>query len=439
MMAGQRRGWWAAWLGVLALLDGRAYADALTGDVGAALSTPEAAGINPANAGFVDRTQVSFQPELLKQGSLQVHYPGFAPITSDDSGMGNMLSFKPAMIFKVTPTVGIGGYAVPPIDMTVTIKKPNIPIVMLGQQYFVDLNATGQLAGVAAATVGIRVSDHFGLGLGGEFMAIKLSSKLTVAGETSPLATITGTQTNAIVRAGMRIDLKPGRIAFGIAVDVVRMQNNDLKIDSPLLSGLTGAGGGGGGGGGPMDGASSKSTVPFGGAVVGGQIGGKRLHLLGDLVFTRADTTLEGYSLISLKKEKQDLHDTVAAHGGLIIEMLANAHLLAGVRYEPAALGPGQRAAADGSAGMIGFGTMNLAMIYAGIGSLTPYWQVASGLQLGMLPKTPPHGGRSYYSLTMEGGGGYQRASLGIDSKGELPGAYLYSKTFVAGGMTLKI
>jgi hypothetical protein len=118
---------------------------------------------------------------------------------------------------------------------------------------------------------------------------------------------------------------------------------------------------------------------------------------------------------------------------------LPNTNLLLGFRYEPANLGPGNR----GSESLVGFGTINLVQIIAGLAPLTPYTMVAAGVQVGLITKhtvrLPPSSklekspqttqlGAPYYQLMVEWGIAYTYASLGIDSTGELPGAYLYRK-----------
>lgn len=121
-------------------------------------------------------------------------------------------------------------------------------------------------------------------------------------------------------------------------------------------------------------------------------------------------------------------------------------HLLLGFRYEPASLGPGNR----GSEPLVGFGTINLVQIIAGLTPLTPYTMVAAGVQMGLITKQPgrlpqssklekspqtTHLGAPYYQLMVEWGIAYTYASLGIDSTGELPGAYLYRKVSVPLGL----
>ena len=52
------------------VLTGRAFADPILGDAGAAWSTADATQVNPANGAFLDRTQGTGSLELLRNESL---------------------------------------------------------------------------------------------------------------------------------------------------------------------------------------------------------------------------------------------------------------------------------------------------------------------------------------------------------------------------------
>ena len=408
-----------------------AHADPLMGDVAAAYSTAEATSGNPANAGFVDRTQFQSNPQLFKTGNLQIRYPGFAPVKTDDTGIGSLLSFKPTVILKVTPRLGIGGYVIPPLDaVPVEIKKKNIPVVLLGQLNFVDFNATGSLKGAAALTVGYKLTDHFAVGFNFDYLSIGLKADMIPSEGGETLATLSGTQSDANLRLGARFDPFPGRLGFGMAITVVSMHDEEFKLASPLLSGSAAADNAGGG----------QTIVPMHGILMGYNLGFWRMKIYGDAEYTHFDPNTQGYSLVALRKERKDLHDTLAIRGGGTVNVARWVNLLGGFRAEPAAVGAGSKPPTDGSGnGTIGFGTMEVAMAYFGLAPMTPYYQVGGGMQLGFIPVSLHHGSKGFYRLTMQGGGGLTYASLGIDAKGELPGAYRYQNFFIAGGMTLKI
>ena len=433
------------------LLGGRALADPFIGDAGAAYSTSDGAVINPANAAFVDRTQIFFEPSLFSQSELDVRYPGFPPTDTTNNGVSAAsMSDAPSFIWKPTPRLGLGGYALPP-GIGANISKNGIPVILLGQQSYVDLKAAGTLEGAGQVIAGYRVSDRFGVGLNLTFQSIKLNATLTPQGSSDPLATIAGTQTQTTLTLGVRLDPLPGRLALGAAVILVSQSNQNLSVSSPLLggvgsgssgsSGSSGTNGSGRGSGGGLGGASSGSTLPLAGATVGMQVAlGSKIRVLADGVYTHVDKTQTGFSLVQLKEETKDVHDTLAVRTGAILRLLDNGNVLVGYRYEPASLGEGS----TGPNGQIGFGTQDLVMVETGMQDLTPYQQFGVGLQLGFSPKVihPPKGSNEpvhgYYEWTIETGVVYKQASLGIDQNGELPGAYLYTQTSIPVGILYK-
>ena len=121
---------------------------------------------------------------------------------------------------------------------------------------------------------------------------------------------------------------------------------------------------------------------------------------------------------------------------GTLLNMTPNLNLLLGFRYEPSSIGPGSR----GDTPLVGFGTVSLIEILAGLATITPYTMVAAGVQIGLMPShynllspggkldkrsqnSPP-----YFKLLLESGVAYSFASIGIDKSGELPGTYVYRK-----------
>lgn len=414
-----------------------ALADPLVGDVGAAYSTAEGANTNPANAAFLDRTQAMFVPEVFKQESLSVRYPGFEPTTVSENGVGSILSGgRPSFIWKPNSRFGIGGYMVPPIGIKVDIHKERIPVVVLGQQSYVDIDATGSPDLIGEVILGYKFTDRLGVGLNLSAQSIKFDATLSPSDGGDPLATISGSTSNVSSTLGARYDVMPGRLALGVAFGLVSMAKQDLKIDSPLLSSAGSAGGDDSGDG------TAESVLPLNQITFGFQAGlGSRMRLLADFEYTRADKTSEQFSLVALKKKRRDVHDTLAVRTGLILGMTESANALLGFRYQPASLGAGSA----GDDGLAGFGTFEVVQIFAGMQSMVPYWQIAAGFQTGFSPKVvargkkdKDEGAKGYYQWLVGTGVVYRRASLGIDENGELPGAYLYKKISIPVAITYK-
>ncbi len=416
-------------------------ADPMTGDTGAAYTTAESASLNPANAGMIDRTQATLAPEIYQNEKLSIRYPGFAPNSETNSGLGSLLSFKPSFIIKATPRLGIAGYFLPPVNFEVDIDKKNIPAIILGTKNDVDLKATGKPNGVGAAIIGYKVNDKLALGASINHIAVSFVADLTTSDKGANLAHVAGSLSDTSTVVGLRVDPVPGRLAFGIAATVLNMHEETMQIESPFLSSAASEGDS------DLSQANSKSSTPLSSLLVGIQAGSARLRLLADLQYTRANHAQETLSLVELKKKKKDTYDTTSARLGMILSLGEGFNYLLGFRYEPSALGPGSRGT-DTQAGTVGFGTIDLVTVYTGFVPMAPYWQLGTGVQLGACPTNYTNdelkdrkrsSSRGFYRCTFAVGIAYRRASLGIDQNGELPGAYLYEKTYIPVSLTFKL
>lgn len=394
-----------------------ARADTMLGGAGAAYATPEGANSNPANAAWVDRSQIDWHPEVFTNSTLHVRYPGFETTTKGDSGMGGLLG-NPGFIYKVNPRLGIGGYAVPPLPIELDIKAKKIPVVVLGAQNFVDIEGKGSLGGAARGIAGYRLTDNFGIGVSVSFLSVNFEGDLLADGNS--LAHIKLATTDIVLNSGIRWDVVPGKFAVGVAVGVAKITNTDLVLDSPLL-------GAAGGDGADTESAPKTSTVPLNSVLVGVQyVVNPKIRILADVQYDRVDKEATGQSIVDFKTKRKDVYDTVSPRFGAILSVIDRGNILVGGRYDPASVGAGSRSAEDPS---LGFGTIDLVMIFMGQGSLTPGYQIGGGMQMGFSPKSDTNAkgkktGRAYYAWTVGAGFTYRYASLGIDEEGELPGAY---------------
>ena len=423
-----------------------ACADPLTGDVGAVMSTLDGVAANPANAAFLERTQIGISPELYHADTLQIRYPGFDSVSESDSGLASPLAIgKPSFIWKPTPRLGIGGYVIPPIGLGLSVHKSGIPVVVLDTQNFVDLDAKGELKGAAELTLGYKVGDRLGLGFNASYQKIAYHATLTPSDSTEPLATIDAEQSDLDLGVGARFDVTPGVFALGVAFGLLNVHSERTTIDSPLIGSLGGGGADNGGGG--QGGANASIANPASSFLVGAMLAHPQaFRLFADARYQRVNKTATGFSIVALKTKTKDVHDTVSARVGAGVSLSPQTELLAGGRYEPASLGAGSR----GDNGTVGFGTNEVVQIFAGLTPLVPFWQVAGGAQFHFdyrAPRTPrahrehkdrDKGAKSdkasdapaaategYYAWTVASGLSYRRSSLGIDENGEQPGAYL--------------
>lgn len=402
------------------------YADPLTGDATAADANIMAIVDNPANAAFLDRTQVGMAPELFKTETLYARYPGYETATLSESGIGNLIS-KPSFIYKPNARFSLGGYVVPPLGLEIDIKKERLPVMLLGTLNYIDLLAKGRLNGAGQILVGYRASSSLGIGVSASYESVGFNAELVPSEGGDKLADITGNITNVNAKLGLRYEISSA-IAVGLSFGLFSQNSQDLQIESPLLSQAPDSGGDSQGtGGGAVTNPADSFLLGVNAALA------PRFRLLADVKYQRASPGQESFSLVDLKNKKRDVYDTVAFRSGVSLGVAPAYNALLGFRYEPASVGPGS----PGEDGTAGFGTIDLVSIFAGFDTLRPYYQYSAGLRFNAgwvaerpskKKNAPPQG---YHQWETSFGLVYRIASLGVDENGELPGAYLQKKIFI--------
>ncbi len=408
----------------------------LIGDAGVAGSTASAAEINPANAGFVDRTQIDSNGSLFSSSTLLVRYPGFETAETSTSGLSLPIGVPPGFIYKLNPRFGIGGFFVPGVGLGQDVAAKRIPVIILGTLNYLDIVGKGTLNGAGHLTAGYRVLPNLGVGL--SFST--LSAAFAVEGKPSnggaTLVNVKGSISNMSMTFGVRFDPVPNKLALGFTTVLVNKSDLQTDISSPLID--SGLGGGGAGAKPPASGKPGKTSNgqldPFK-SIEGGfsfRIT-PRARVLADFAYSRANKEEKIFSLVDLREKKKDVHDTFSIKAGGIVGLTDNGNVMVGYHNEPAKIGQG----AKGEGTLAGFGSIDLIMIMAGLEELKPYTQYAGGAQFGFMPQKEKKGKEVsyYYALTLSTGLVYRKASLGIDEKGELPGAYLSKKTTIPLGI----
>ena len=407
----------------------RSGATPLLGDYGAAINNAEAVVDNPANAGFLPYTSVAAVGEAFKVESVAARYPGIEPISINNSGVAIPLT-RPGAIFKLTPRFGVGAMVVPPLPVEFDVTKKRLPIVILNSKFQVDAKITAGLLGYGSFNMGWRLAERFGVGIGGEYGAVKFKAKISESTTASELVTVSGTGALGSLVLGTRLDLAGGRVALGVAVTALQMLKADVDLKSPLVDTSGEAGNA------IKDATKALSTQQsFASGLAGLKINlSRRLILMGEVRYTRADPTQETISLVTFKKQPRDVNDTVAVRAGGIIKLNPRLNLLGGFRYEPSAIGAGT----SGAKAKAGYGSLEFLPAAAGIMPLTPYYMMAGGIQMAIIAgnqkpgtNTPP------WRMVVEGGFTFTESSVGIDETGELPGAYYYRKLAGVGGVRL--
>ena len=404
----------------------------LSGGTGAARSTASTVGMNPANAGFVPRTEISIAPNLFEKNSLKIRYPGFEPIEKSSVGVGDIGSWMPSGVYKVSDNLGIGGYVVPPV--TVEREFLKAPIVILGALDTVDIKAKVSVKGAFGGTFGYAISDSFafGLQLGYTGYAIEANALPSSGGPT--LATIFLESSSFDLKSGFIYEVVQGRFKVGASFGLFEMKKTSTRVDSPLLN----AGGGGDGGGAEKGGQSSSSAgIPLNKILVGiaARLGSK-MRLYVDVEYNRASPGAKDFSFVELSEKEKDSYSTVSPRIAAEIGLSPKMTFLGSFRYQPSNIGAGGR----GEGSKAGYGSREIIGVFTGQEQLTPYWVMSGGMRhefgrVGGASKggDSPKGAksRSVAKWQLAYGLVYQRGSLGIDENGELPGAYLQTKISV--------
>lgn len=416
-------------------LSPKVQADPLTGDAGVVDATPYAAAINPANAGFLDRTQLSYSPALFTSDSYLIRYPGFETTSHGQSGLQLPLAI-PNFVWKVNSRLGVGGIAAPP-GLSLPINATRIPVVVLNTQSYVDIKGAAKINGYVSGLAGLRIG-RWGGGVSANYGSVDVDVKVTPTEGGDPLVTVVGSASVANLAAGVRYELVRNRLSIGAAFGLISMQNFALEYDSPLLDETSGGG----------DGVSKVQVAnPFDSILLGTQaLVTPGFRLLLDLKWKRAAKNQEQFSLVELRQKQRDVYDVLAVRAGAVLRIMDGADALLGGQYHPSAIGPG-RLSNDNDEGLAGFGTMDVVQTFLPLigQDLQPYWLISAGLQIGFSPqieRVALRGKRSstrrYDAWTIATGLVYKRASLGIDENGEQPGAYLRTTATIPLQITYK-
>jgi hypothetical protein len=395
-----------------------ASSNALIGDTGAVLSTPAGAAVNPANAAYVDRTQVEMNSSVYDSDTLYARYPGQKTYEKADGGARAPIG-PPGFVYKVNPRIGISGYVLPPGISTssigdIVIKK--IPIYVLNSFQYADVKVQGQEDGVFKLNVGLRLTRNIGVGVDISYGAASASGQVYASGTQQLLAEVKGSGSATGLKFGLRLDIVPGKFAVGAAATVYQRLSYSAQITSPLMPDKDI----------PLANQSSSFNNPLAGFVAGAQAVIAKARLLADVEYEKAVVGGPQFSLVDFKQKTLDVHSTLSLKLGAMFNLIDNGNALLGFEYLPASVGQGTK----GPEGLKGFDSQDLILLGAGFGELLPKKIYSAGGQFGFLPKGEKHGKEVtyYYALSVSVGLSYAVASLGVDENGEQPAAY-YQKT----------
>lgn len=403
-------------------LTSRALADELTGRTGAAEASTLGVLLNPANAAYVRRAGIMLYPSLVQRKELFIRYPGAPPINKTSIGP-SIFEIPTVVPTSQNPSSRFGWTVTqiaPPIG-PINYKLSGLPVVLLDQVNFADIKAKVSLLGLLGGLVYFKPTPDLAFGLGGSYLGAKINADLTEGSSDGALAKIEMTMINISTIFGVRYNPTPS-ISLGLSSKIFTSNQQNLRFSAATVEGSSG----------------SAPSQRFLSSILGG-IQWKISDVwtvASDVEYTQADATQESVSLVDFKTKPKDVYDTVAFRIGSETGDIRRGRVLLGFAYEPANVGPGSR----GEDGKIGFGTIDVIMIYSGLEQLKPYTLGTASVQKVFSPVKRPVKGQKkkkdpeydyFYQWVVGIGVGYQQASLGIDAEGELPGAYLQKKLYL--------
>lgn len=395
--------------------------NALMGRAGAAApATVDSATINPAQAGAMKYTEIQGAGGFKSEDYLQ-RYPGFDPNQTTKTGLDGFP--MPGFIYKVNSKLGLGGFAVPfPVKQEVDQRR--IPLMIIGSQEYVDLIGSGSLQALAMGTVGYSVNNGLQLGASFSYISINGAVDLIPSNGGLPLAHVETTASFMTIRVGAKLKLHR-QLTLGLVVGAYDSSTTSFKVDSAA----TNIGGSSGGAAAPTD--QSVSSATFANPIrVGIAFQPKtKVVLTGDIEYKRVDKTKQSFSLVDLTMKKRDVADTVSLYAGGETKLGTGTALFGG-SYEPSEIGQGS----PGETGLAGFGFMDIAQ-NLGEPPSRPGWTLGGGYRW-QWGEVFPRGSKDKDKdekkpdprMTLEAGFVYGETSIGIDSEGEQPAAYLVKR-----------
>lgn len=399
------------------------------GDAGAASSSADGVGKNPANAGYVSESELFWIPQLLKSEKTQIRYPGFETTEKGQSGLGDVLTM-PSYVYKISPNMGAYLAVLPP-GIGADLKIKDVPIVVFDQVNSVDVSGRANINGLLDFKFGQKINNRIGWGIGLSYASFVLDISVSPSEGGGTLVDVSQDLKIFNLTTGLRFN-PTRKIHLGLAVGLLSNVSSTMELKSGIGSSEEGE-----------QQQSSETSDWFRKITVGSKVWiAKGISVLADFTYKKAQARQE-LSLNDFKNYDKDVYDTVSMGLGAKFKLDQRDSILSGFRYEPASVGPG----GSGEGDSIGYSSIDVIYLFAPTtgeqfgmgGGLRPYWQIAAGYQRGFIKKKKTHkntqkqktASSTRYQLLVTTGAAYRRASLGIDADGTLPGAYLSTKLFM--------
>ena len=378
------------------------FGDTLTGGTGATVPSIPGSDSNPANAVYLKRTEFLLMLPSYKNDNIKVKYPGSPTLNRSIKGI-NMPRALPGYVVKHSKKISWSLVALPPVPLNLPVSINELPLNILNSINFVNMEVDAKINGSARGLIAYKFSRNLALGLSADYLATDVTSVIKDFETNEDVASIKVNSVAANLRTGIRYRLSKSLI-LGASSRIYSYSKRKVETSVSVA-------------GGSQPASIDQTTDPLKSVLLGLTYRTKRRSLFLDLAYDRADKT-ESFSLVDLARKERDSHDPLAVRLGGLLKMNPRFGLLFGGRYEPSGIGSGS----PGANGKGGFSSMELLQLFAGSQELKPYWELGGGIETHFAKE------KKFYSYTLRIGVTYSDASLGVDSNGELPGAYKQTK-----------
>jgi hypothetical protein len=422
-------GWMSIWMRVLGLCLMLLRGEFALAESKAASVMPYAA--NPASGAFLERNSGSLYLTPLSSNDVKLRYVGSETLVKKADSPFSFSDIQIGVVTKITKHIGLGvGEIIPPVS--VQRKISGIPVVILNQVNFVDLDVVANVKYGFSFFGSYLVNNRLSLGIGAAGRQIDIKA----SGGTEGGKIFDGhfVMTNNSVTIGANYVVIPDRLRIGVASSIFASDSFTALIETPLSSGAGGAAGG----------AGPKSSAQTSNRFLADFLSGfefspnKFATIYSDFLWKRVDQSQREFSVVDLVEKKKDIQNTLSYFGGVKYKVKDEQYGLLSVSYEPSAIGPGSK----GENGLSGFGMKETILLYSGFGDLVPAWSLMASIQFGdglkvlteeksvskqikaKQDERRASKRKIWDQFTVTAGVRYRRASLGVDLDGELPGAY---------------
>jgi hypothetical protein len=378
--------------------------------------------LNPAQVARFDENQIgaTWGVQLY---DYTYRFPGFSAVKKSKTSLNPAIPV-PNFVYKLSKKLGISGLVIP-FSVSQDIKGSDLPLIILGQQAQVDLSAKGQLEFFLESTLGYEFNSNSWGGFSLHYSKFSAQGDLVPSGSgPPPIASFSLSQST--FQLGLGGITKFSKFSFGLSGVLV----SQAKVVSSFTS-LTDDKANS-----PSDESKSDYLNPIRFGLASHHIIRTELSL--DIEYKRKSSKPTRNSIKEFKTKALDEYDTLSVFAGSVFRSSNQLHILSGAFYEPSSIGAGEAS----ENGKTGFGFMDLAMSL-GQPPSRPRWGVAFGIRNLRMPavfyddNSDLQSRRGYkgddekskvYRLTVESGIVYSETSIGVDNKGEQPGAYLVKR-----------